>query len=81
MLVGAAGYRRRADTGSSTALVVLAIAVTAVVLGFFAVDIVRNDPGTFVAIVGIAILAVVLDAVFRKSVSTSCNKVVSAACH
>ena len=44
VLVGAAGYRRRADTGSSTALVVLAIAVTAIVLGFFAVDIVKNDP-------------------------------------
>ena len=67
VLVGAAGYRRRADTGSSTALVVLAIAVTAIVLGFFAVDIVKNDPATFVAIVGIAVVSVVLDAVFRRS--------------
>ncbi len=67
VLVGAAGYRRRADTGSSTALVVLAIAVTAIVLGFFTVDIVRNDPATFAAIVGIAIASVVLDTVFRRS--------------
>jgi amino acid transporter len=66
VLVGAAGYRRRADTGSSTALVVLAIAVTAIVLGFFSVDIVRNDPATFAAIVGIAIVSVVLDTFFRK---------------
>jgi amino acid transporter len=70
VLVGAAGYRRRADTGSNTALVVLAIAVTAIVLAFFAVDIVRNDPGTFIAIVGIAIASVVLDAVFRKRSET-----------
>ena len=66
VLVGAAGYRRRADTGSNTALVVLAIAVTAIVLAFFSVDIVRNDPGTFIAIVGIAVASVVLDAVFRR---------------
>jgi amino acid transporter len=67
VLVGAAGYRRRADTGSNAALVVVAIAVTAIVLAFFAVDIVRNDPGTFVAIVAITIASVVLDAVFRRS--------------
>jgi hypothetical protein len=64
VLVGAAGYRRRADTGSNTALVVLAIALTAIVLAFFMVDIVRNDPGTFGAIVGIAIASVLLDAGF-----------------
>jgi amino acid transporter len=67
VLVGGAGYRRRADTGSNTALVVLAIALTAIVLAFFAVDTIRNDPWSFVAIVGIAIASVVLDAVFRRS--------------
>jgi amino acid transporter len=66
VLIGAAGYRRRADTGSSAVIVLLAIAVTSIVLAFFAVDIVKNDPGTFAAIVGIAIVAVVLDAVFRR---------------
>ncbi len=65
VLVGAAGYRRRADTGSSTILVVLAIGVTVVVLGFFAVDTARNAPETFGAIVGIGILSVVLDATLR----------------
>ena len=47
LLVGAAGYRRRADTGSNTVIVVLAIAVTAIVLGFFAVDTAQNAPETF----------------------------------
>jgi amino acid transporter len=70
VLVGVAGYRRRADTGSSLAIVVGAIAVSTVVLGFFAVDILRNDLGTFVAIVAISILAVVLDAVFRRTPET-----------
>src|SRR6185312_11484046 len=70
VLVGAAGYWRRAETGSNTALVVLAIAVTSIVLAFFAVDIVGNDPGTFIAIVGIATASVVLDAVFSRSTAT-----------
>ncbi len=68
-LVGVAGYRRRADTMSNTALVLAAIAVIAVVLGFFAVDIVRNDPWTFVSIVVIGLVSVVLDAVFRQKSS------------
>jgi amino acid transporter len=61
LLVGAAGYRRRHDTGSSPAIVLLAIGVTAVVLGFFAVDTLQNAPQTFTAIVAIGVLAVVLD--------------------
>jgi amino acid transporter len=61
VLVGIAGYRRRADTGSNTAIVVLAIAVTSVVLAFFAVDTWQNAPQTFTAIVAILVLAVVLD--------------------
>jgi membrane-associated PAP2 superfamily phosphatase len=67
LLVGAAGYRRRTDTGSNAALVLLAIAVTAIVLGFFAVDTLKNAPWTFVAIAGIALLAVVLDALVRRT--------------
>jgi amino acid transporter len=70
VLVGVAGYRRRADTGSSLAVVVASIAVSVVVLAFFAVDIVRNDLGTFIGIVAISILAVVLDAVFRQTPSS-----------
>jgi amino acid transporter len=64
ILIGIAGWRRRADTGSSGATVLLAIGVTAVVLGFFAVDTARNAPETFAAIVAIGVLAVALDAVW-----------------
>ena len=39
--------------------------MTRVVLGFFAVDTLENAPETFVAMVGIGLLAIVLDAVFR----------------
>jgi hypothetical protein len=47
-------------------IVIAAIGVTAVVLVFFAVDTPRNDAWTFVAIVLIAVLAVVLDAVWKR---------------
>ena len=66
LLVGLTGYRRRADTGSVAVVVLAAIAATAVVLVFFAVDTLRNAPETFAAIVGIALLAVVLDAVWKR---------------
>ncbi len=67
LLVGVAGYRRRADTGSIGAIVLTAIAATAVVLAFFAVDTIRNAPQTFTAIVVIAALAVVLDLVWKRA--------------
>jgi amino acid transporter len=66
LLVGAAGYRLRVETGSNVVVVLAAIVVTAVVLAFFAVDTLRNAPETFVAIVAIAILAVMLDSVWRR---------------
>ncbi len=66
LLVGVAGYRRRADTGSRAAIVLAAIAVTAVVLVFFAVDTLRNAPETFTAIVAITLLSVVLDLVWKR---------------
>jgi hypothetical protein len=58
VLVGIAGFRKRAETGSNTVLVLLSIAVTGVVLGFFAVDTYQNAPQTFTAIIGIGVLAV-----------------------
>jgi hypothetical protein len=51
----------------NTAIVLLSIAVTAIVLGFFAVDRIKNAPWTFVAIAGITLLSIVLDALFRRS--------------
>jgi amino acid transporter len=66
-LVGVAAYRRRADTGANVVIVLAAVAATAIVLVFFAVDTVRNSPETFGAIVGIAVLAVVLDLVWKRA--------------
>jgi amino acid transporter len=67
VLVGVAGWRRRRDTGSNAVIVGLAIVVTATVLGFFAVDTLRNAPQTFTAIIAITVLAVVLDGGTRRS--------------
>jgi amino acid transporter len=66
LLVGLAGYRRRSETGASTVVIVLGMAATAIVLGFFAVDTLRNDPETFGAILAMALLAVVLDIVWKR---------------
>ncbi len=66
LLVGTAAYRLRSEIGASVAIVLTAIAATAVVLVFFAVDTLRNAPETFVAIVAIATLAVLLDVVWKR---------------
>jgi amino acid transporter len=66
LLVGVSGYRLRKETGSLGAIVLLGVAATAIVLVFFGIDTLRNDPETFVAIVGVAALAVVLDLVWKR---------------
>ena len=66
VLVGVAGYRCRAETGASTAITLTAIAASAIVLVFFAVDTLRNDPATFVAIIAITVLAVVFDLLWKR---------------
>jgi amino acid transporter len=65
-LVGIAGYRRRAETGAAAWIIVLGLAVTLIVLGFFAVDTLQNAPETFTAIVAIAALALVLDFLWKR---------------
>jgi amino acid transporter len=65
LLVGFAGWRRRSETGSNTVVVLAAIAITAVVLGFFAVDTFRTAPETFIGILAVVVVAVVLDRVTR----------------
>jgi len=67
VLVALAGFRRRADTGANTVIALAAIGVSAIVLGFFAVDTLRNDPATFVAIIAITVLAVVLDTLWKRT--------------
>jgi amino acid transporter len=66
LLVGLAGYRRRGETGASSVVVLIGMAATAIVLGFFAVDTLRNDPDTFGAIVAMTLLAVGLDFVWKR---------------
>jgi amino acid transporter len=66
LLVGASGYRLRRETGSIGAIVLAGMAATAIVLVFFGIDTLRNDPETFVAIVCVAGLAVVLDLVWKR---------------
>ncbi len=66
LLVGLAGYRLRSETGASAAVVLIGMGATAVVLGFFAVDTLRNAPATFVAIVAMTLLAVALDVIWKR---------------
>jgi amino acid transporter len=66
LLVGVAGLRLRSETGASVPVVLLGLAATAIVLGFFAVDTLRNDPETFGAIVGMTLLAIGLDIVWKR---------------
>ena len=67
VLVGLAGYRLRREIHANSGLLAAAVAASALVLLFFAIDTLRNDPGTFVAIVVMFGLAVVLDAVWKRS--------------
>ncbi|MDA0163270.1 hypothetical protein OM076_23550 [Solirubrobacter ginsenosidimutans] len=60
-LVGIAGYRPRADPEANIVIALAAI----VVLAFFAVDTLRNDPMTFVAILALTVLAVVLERTWK----------------
>jgi amino acid transporter len=66
VLVALAGYRRRDDTGANAVIAIAAIGVSAIVLVFFAVDTLRNDPATFVATLAVGLLAVVLDLAWKR---------------
>jgi amino acid transporter len=66
VLVSLAGYRRRADTGAHASVAIAAIVVSAIVLVFFAIHTLRNDPATFVAMIVIAALAVALDFTWKR---------------
>jgi amino acid transporter len=66
LVVSIAAFRLRRETGSSTPVLVAAIVLTVLVLLVFAVQTLRNEPETFVAIVGILVLAVGLDLVWAR---------------
>ena len=63
---GSPAYRRGQRPAHWRSIVLAAIAATAIVLVFFAVDTLRNSPETFSAIVVITALAVVLDFVWKR---------------
>ena len=67
LLVGVSAFKLRHETGSRAPIILLGIAATAIVLVFFAIDTIRNAPETFAAIVAIAVLAVVLDFVWKRA--------------
>jgi ABC-type uncharacterized transport system permease subunit len=46
--------------------VLLAMAVTAIVLVFFAINTLQTAPETFIAIIAIGLLAIALDALVRR---------------
>ena len=66
VLVGLAGYRLRSEIHANTGLLAAAVGASALVLLFFVIDTLRNDVGTFVAIVVMIGLAVVLDTVWKR---------------
>ncbi|MFO7572775.1 MAG: hypothetical protein R6W48_09290 [Gaiellaceae bacterium] len=65
LVICAAAYRLRTNTGTNLVMILLATAVTAIVLTAFSVDTLRNAPETFTAMVAIGVLAIVLDAAWR----------------
>lgn len=66
LLAGIAGYRLRSETGALGWLVLLGMAATAIVLAFFAVDTLQNSPETFTAMLGITLLAVAFDVLWKR---------------
>jgi amino acid transporter len=66
MLVGLAGWRRRADTNSNPVIILAALIVIGIVLVFFAIDTIQHAPDTFIAILVLGLVAVGLDAMGRR---------------
>jgi amino acid transporter len=65
LLIGLSGWRLRRETNSRASLIVLCLAVDAIVLGFFAVDLARNDPASLIAVAAITVLSFVADHLVR----------------
>jgi uncharacterized membrane protein HdeD (DUF308 family) len=61
-----AAFKLRRETGSRTPILVAAIVLTVVVLLVFAAQTLRNEPETFIAMIGILVLAVALDQVWTR---------------
>jgi uncharacterized membrane protein YfcA len=66
LVTSIAAYRLRAQTGSKAWLLLTGITLTVVVLVVFTVQTVQTAPETFVAIVGVLVLAIVMDLIWRR---------------
>jgi amino acid transporter len=71
LVVGLAGLKLRAETGANAVVVSVTMLATGIVLVLFAIDTARNAPQTFTAMIVIGVLAVVLDAVWKRVRPTS----------
>jgi hypothetical protein len=66
LVVSVAALRLRAETESNVAMIVAAIAATAVILVVFSIQTLRDAPETFVGMIAILVLAVGLDLVWAR---------------
>lgn len=66
LVTSVAAYRLRKETASKVWILVAGITLTVVVLVVFAVQTLRTAPQTFTAMVGILVLAIVLDLIWSR---------------
>ncbi len=66
LVVSLAAYKLRAETGSRASVLIAAIVLTLVVVVVFVVETLRTEPETFAAMVGILLLAALLDLVWSR---------------
>lgn len=66
LVVGLAGLKLRAETGANVVVTCITMLATGIVLVLFAIDTARNAPQTFTAMIVLAVLAVVLDLVWKR---------------
>ena len=66
LMIGVAAVRLRHETRSNAAVIVTAMAMTALVLILFMADTLENDPATFVWTIAIALLAIVLEGLWSR---------------
>ena len=66
LITSIAAYRLRAETSARPSLLMAGILLTVVVLLVFAVQTLRTEPLTFVAIIAILGLAIVLDLIWSR---------------
>ncbi len=67
-----AAYRLKGETGSRSSLLVAGMVLTVVVLLVFGVQTLRTEPATFLAIIGILVLAIVLDLTWSRIRARRC---------